>query len=415
MDQRLVVRIQLLIPLFALSSYAGLHSEKWSAVLDPMREVYEAFVIYTFFTLLTNLLGGERDIIITTSGRAPVAQIPPVDSCLPPVDISDPYTFLTIKRGVLQYAWLKPILTLITVVLRATGHYHPNTLGWKSGYMWLGIVYNLSITVSLYCLGLFWLCLVDDLKPYRPVPKFMCIKAVIFFSYWQGFALAILVFVGIIPSTGQNLYARTIQNCLMCIEMFGFAILHWFAFSYHDYATFEMIGFARLPVYRALRDSLGVVDLIEDFKATFYGDEYGYRYFDSVEAVMAHPDSATRQARIMAGLRYKNGGRSKYWLPQSSLKKKRELETSQALLFNNSNRTSYGIVPDIDSGEDETVVPYLDENNLQFDDDTDAFEADDAIYTQARRLKYGDYNYPVVTVRDSLEYRPIADRMRDSQ
>jgi hypothetical protein len=279
--------------------------------------------------------------------------------------------------------------------------------------MWLGIVYNFSITVSLYSLALFWVCLANDLAPYRPIPKFMCIKAVIFFSYWQGFALAILVYLGVIPSIGRNLYARTIQNSLMCVEMLGFALLHWFAFSYHDYATAQLIGFARLPVYRALRDALGVVDLVEDFKATFFGHEYGYRYFDSVEAVMAHPDSATRRARIMAGLRYKNGGRSKYWLPQSSLTKKRELEASEGLLYSQQPtvRSTYVVTPDEES-DDETIEPYVEESSFQFDDEVESLNNDEEIYTQARRLKYGDYNYPVITVRESQEYQPIAERHR---
>jgi hypothetical protein len=32
-------------------------------------------------------------------------------------------------------------------------------------------VYNLSITIALYALAMFWVATNDDLKPYRPMPK----------------------------------------------------------------------------------------------------------------------------------------------------------------------------------------------------------------------------------------------------
>jgi hypothetical protein len=41
--------------------------------IDPLRDVYEAFTIYTFLQLLINFIGGERALIILMTGRAPVS------------------------------------------------------------------------------------------------------------------------------------------------------------------------------------------------------------------------------------------------------------------------------------------------------------------------------------------------------
>lgn len=396
-------------------------------------------------------MGGERDIIISTSGRSPKSHLFPLNYCCPKVDISDPYTFLAIKRGILQYTWIKPILCVAEIILESNGSLHQNKLGLKSGYMWVSITYNTSISISLYSLALFWYLLLEDLQPYRPLPKFLCVKSVIFFSYWQGFLLAILVWLGVIPESssdhGSNNIARAIQNSLMCVEMVGFSIGNWYAFSYQDYATTKLIGFARLPVYYAIRDAFGIVDLMIDFKSTFWGNTYGYRQLDSVETVLAHPESRSTRARIAEGLRYRNGGKSKYWLPKNTLSTldKSKLndqspfssnDARTSLLGSNLSQANYGssrlpLSPTLEeSTENQSLLPSSPfspsegdtSENLSSRRDSITlaeygmsqmeFDQDEDLYSQARRLRFGDYNYPAITVRESIPYKPIIDQLK---
>jgi hypothetical protein len=324
---------------------------------------------------LINYLGGERALIIMTHGREPVHHLWPLNHILPRVDISDPYTFLAIKRGILQYAWLKPILALAAIIMKATGTYQEGYIGLKSGYFWSGIIYNLSVTVSLYSLGLFWVCMHGDLKPFRPVPKFLCVKLIIFASYWQGFFLSILVWLGAIPDqvegyTPDNL-AAAIQDFLICIEMPAFAIAHWYAFSWHDFAD-NRIASARMPVRYAARDAFGIRDLIQDSKETFKGDKYGYRIFDSGDKIMAHEASTSRLARIKAGMRYERGGKAKYWVPRPD-----EINQTTPLLGGNGgpSRRNGSISPHTNSFEEVVLDP-----------------AEEALYESARKLEYGDWN-----------------------
>lgn len=169
--QRYVVRILLMVPIYAISSWVSLMSLTAAFYVDPIRDVYEAFTIYTFFQLLINFLGGERSLIIMMHGRAPKEHVWPFNYIFPKVDISDPHTFLAVKRGILQYAWLKPLLGLATIIMKATDTYQEGYVGLKSGYFWSGLVYNISVSLSLYSLGMFWVCMSRDLQPFRPVPK----------------------------------------------------------------------------------------------------------------------------------------------------------------------------------------------------------------------------------------------------
>lgn len=56
----------------------------------------------------------------------------------------------------------------------------------NEGYLYITIIYNFSVSLSLYALFLFFFATSDLLRPYEPVLKFLTIKSVIFLSFWQG-------------------------------------------------------------------------------------------------------------------------------------------------------------------------------------------------------------------------------------
>ena len=311
-----------------------------------------------------------------THGRAPVDHLWPLNHVLRKVDISDPHTFLAVKRGILQYTWLKPILGVSAIVMKATGTYKEGYISVTSGYTWSGILYNISVTVSLYSLGLFWVCMNNDLKPFRPMPKFICIKLIIFASYWQGFLLSILVWLGVfpdnVPGYSPDNLAAAIQNALICCEMPGFAVAHWYAFSWKDYAD-NTISSARMPVKYAIRDAFGPRDLIEDSKDTFRGDQYSYRVFDSSGKIIAHEDSKSRLARLSEGMRYQRGGKGKYWIPKPG-----EVRESTPLLAGNGGP----------SQRRDSDTLYGDGSIEQSGLDPD----EEHLYELARELEFGDWN-----------------------
>lgn len=61
-----------------------------------------------------------------------------------------------------------------------------------SGYLYITIVYNFSVSLALYALFLFYFATMDFLRPFEPVLKFLTIKAVVFLSFWQGESLYFL-------------------------------------------------------------------------------------------------------------------------------------------------------------------------------------------------------------------------------
>merc|ERR1719277_2629928 len=95
----------------------------------------------------------------------------------------------------------------------------------------------------MYALILFYHAFEEQLSlgKQRPLAKFLCIKGVVFFVFWQGFIVEALEAAGIIHAGHFfSLADKTtlLQDALVCLEMAViFAPLHVYSFSYEDYAT----------------------------------------------------------------------------------------------------------------------------------------------------------------------------------
>ena len=75
---------------------------------------------------------------------------------------------------------------------QAWGKYHEGRWKVSEGYLYTTLIYNISISVALFALFLFYSATKELLRPYDPALKFFSVKAVIFLSFWQGVALSIM-------------------------------------------------------------------------------------------------------------------------------------------------------------------------------------------------------------------------------
>ncbi|KAI8140097.1 organic solute transporter Ostalpha-domain-containing protein [Fennellomyces sp. T-0311] len=289
--------------------------------------------------------------------------------------VGDPYTFLFVKRGILQFVYVKPVLAILTMILKVTGNYQDGEISWSSSYLYLTFFYNLSVSLTLWCLMVFFYATKKDLTGFRPLPKFLCVKAIIFFSFWQSVILALLVSAGVIPEgDGEEHISVAIQDFLICLEMIPAAIAHSFSFSYEDYYD-RNVHSARMPIMCAIRDSLGLKDVYMDTLDTLRGSQFNYRSFEPSEGV-PHIGSS-RTSRIMAGLRYSSSTAKKHWLEPAPVS--RYLSTGRGI-----------------NGE---IVEEAEP--LEFDD-PNPWDEVEALYEQSRTMVFGDYNYPVIDFRAPL-------------
>ncbi|CAE6458897.1 unnamed protein product [Rhizoctonia solani] len=417
--QRMVIRIMVMVPLYAISSFISLFSLEAGVIIDVLRDIYEAFVIYCFFHLLLIYLGGERSLLILLYGREPKEHAFPVSLFKRELDASDPFTFLFLRRGILQYVQVKPILAAITLILKALGKYREGAFRVDAGYLYVSIVYNASICLSLYCLAMFWVCVNNDLKAFRPMPKFLCVKGILFFSFWQSICISLLVSIGVIKHIGSYTdvehISLAITDTLICYEMPFFAIAHSYAFSTSDFTEPTTHHVARMPFLYALRDAFGFLDVIVDARDTLRGG-VTYQAYEPAEGGM-HQGTG-RDRRIRAGLRYAAGGRKKYWLPmpvddpgpavgplakaRRALDERLHEENAYApLTEDQAAQIVHSESSSSDSDDGHLVIPSAHDVHFERSSSLSIVrlrksKREDAMYDDARKLVFGDYHYPVI-------------------
>jgi hypothetical protein len=52
--------------------------------------------------------------------------------------------------------------------------------------LWITIIYNVTYTLALYALVLFYMGTHELLAPFNPLLKFAVVKAVVFLTFWQA-------------------------------------------------------------------------------------------------------------------------------------------------------------------------------------------------------------------------------------
>ncbi len=89
-------------------------------------------------------------------------------------------------KATLQFCIVKPVMSFITIWLQSYELYEDGNWDPAKGYLYITLIYNVSISLALYALFLFYFGTKDLLRPFDPVLKFFTIKSVIFLSFWQG-------------------------------------------------------------------------------------------------------------------------------------------------------------------------------------------------------------------------------------
>lgn len=177
------------------------------------------------------------------------------------------------RQGVLQFVVLKPLTATIALMMHSLHpqYYQEGTFSLWNIWLYTLVIDNISVSLSLYYLYLFYLATKDELKEYNAAAKFVAVKSIIFFSFWQGVIITILVRFSIITDIQYSSYtvAAEIQDFLICVEMLGIAILHMKVFSYDRHYKLKAIQTNYRVILSNCMDSTKLHDIGEDLMESF--------------------------------------------------------------------------------------------------------------------------------------------------
>ena len=274
--QLYICRILGMVPVYSVSSWLSLMSPRNALYFDLVRDSYEAYTLYSFVALLINVAGGERSLAYLLELKPRLPHPWPLSLMLPPEPLGARF-LKQVRVALLQFVFIKPLTAAVAIALNRHGWYVqpkvPDALPfWRYGYPYIWLVVNVSVSVALYWMVMLYLATEDLLQHFRPLPKFLCIKSVIFFSWWQGVVLGLLVQWRWITDVGDyssDSVATGVQDLLICAEMAMAAVAHHFVFSWKEFEDYAPDP--SRPLLRNFGDIVDIRDVLSDAKDALYG------------------------------------------------------------------------------------------------------------------------------------------------
>jgi len=127
---------------------------------------------------------------------------------------------------------------------------------------------------------LFYLGTHSLMEPFRPLFKFALIKVVVFFTFWQGFVIAILSSTDFFrePEDGKSL-----QDLLICVEMLFAALCIFKAFPFQEFRILKSrnVKFGDLGVH--LGHAINIHDVFSDTMHQFAPQYQDYTLYEGSE------------------------------------------------------------------------------------------------------------------------------------
>ncbi|KAL2936848.1 Protein LAZ1 [Bienertia sinuspersici] len=246
-EQKFLIGVILMVPCYAIESFVSLMKPSISVDIEILRDCYESFAMYCFGRYLVACMGGEERTVryLEREGRA-ASKMPLLEHGSETGIVKHHFPmnlfFKPWKLGQWLYQMIiKALTAIIAVILEAYDVYCDGDFKLTCGYSYMAVVLNFSQTWALYCLVQFYTVMKDELSHIQPLAKFLTFKSIVFLTWWQGIAIAILYDLGLFKSPiAQSLqFKSSVQDFIICIEMAVASIVHLYVFPAKPY---ELMG-----------------------------------------------------------------------------------------------------------------------------------------------------------------------------
>lgn len=212
-------------PVIATMSCFGLWIPRAVMITDMTSNCYFAVVVYKVLVLLIEELGGTDQFLERFSGKTVKISTGPCCCCcpcLPRVPMTRRLLFW-LKLGALQYAILKTVLSVVSVVLWTNGNFDLSDLEITGTAIWINPFIGVLTIISLWPVAIVFMNSNSYLRSLNIIPKYAMYQLVLVLSQLQTSIINILALDGTIacsPPFSSQARGSLLSQQMMIMEMF---------------------------------------------------------------------------------------------------------------------------------------------------------------------------------------------------
>ncbi|KZW01476.1 DUF300-domain-containing protein [Exidia glandulosa HHB12029] len=263
-QQRQIIRILYMPPVFAIISFFSYRFFRAYTYYELAQVIYEAFTISAFTLLIIAYVAetasdNTAEAALQRKDKKPL----PFPFCCWRYRPTKAYFMYTVKWSVMQYVIIRPLASIAGIICEAFDILCVESYSPHFAEVYLAAIDFVCISIALYGLWVFYSLTKEELDGRRPFAKFLCIKLIVFFTFYQSFVFSVLQNYNIIHETefwtatnvadGLNALATT-------IEMVFFALLMAWAYPNKEYSSMG----PKTSIWRALWDSINFTDFLAE-------------------------------------------------------------------------------------------------------------------------------------------------------
>ncbi|VDB86045.1 unnamed protein product [Peniophora sp. CBMAI 1063] len=266
LQQRQIIRVLYMPAVYAVISFFSYRYFRDYTYYSLAETTYEAVTLSAFLLLLIDFVAStasshKAENAILRKDKTAL----PIPFCCWRFRPTKAYFMYTLKWSVLQYVIIRPAISIAGVITQAYG-----VLCESGSYsvffaaVYLDSIDFVSISIALYGLIIFYALTKEELAGRQPLAKFLAIKLIVFFTFYQSFVFDVLQSYGVI--TGTEYWTSTnvadgLNALATCIEMVFFSAFMMWAYHWREYT--DPLA-PRHGFFRALWDSVNYVDFARE-------------------------------------------------------------------------------------------------------------------------------------------------------
>ncbi|XP_030626063.1 organic solute transporter subunit alpha [Chanos chanos] len=212
-------------PVIATMSCLGMWIPKATMFTDMTSATYFSIVVFKFLILMIEECGGDEAFLKRSKNKTFRISTGPCCCCcpcLPQVPVTRRSLFI-LKLGAFQFAVLKVIFTILSIILWTNGNYDVADMEITGAAIWINPFVGVLTIIALWPVAIMFMHLRNTLRSLKIIPKYAMYQLVLVLSQLQSAIINILAMNGTIacaPPYSSQARGYLMSQQLLILEMF---------------------------------------------------------------------------------------------------------------------------------------------------------------------------------------------------